>query len=334
MRIALASLLLIGLAVSCNREGGSAQTVVLYTSVDEPVARQIADDFQRQTGIRVELVPDAESNKSVGLAHKLVAEKDRPQADVFWANEVFNTINIADEGVFAPYESPSAQDIPDLFKDPQHRWTGVALRARVIALSPKVPPGGNLPPIKGIDDLTNPVWKDHVAVSNPNAGTAGGWVSALYVLWGPQKADLYFRALHDNGVKLLGGNSVVAQQVAEETLWIGMTDNDDVADAREHIGPLDLVLPDQNSFGTLTIPCTVSLVTGAPHADAAKKLIDYLLSRQTEQRLIDLHFAGYSVRPGGASSIRPMNGDYQKVAREMPHAIRAATENMEGRDSR
>ena len=334
MRLALASLLLILVAVSCNHGGGSAQTVVLYTSVDEPVARQIIDHFERQSGIRVELITDAESNKSVGLARKLVAEKDRPQADVFWANEVFNTINIADEDVFAPYDSPSARDIPELFRDPQHRWAGVALRARVIARSPKLPLGGKLPPVKGIEDLTNPVWKDHLAVSNPNAGTAGGWVSALYVLWGGQKADDYFRALHDNGVKLLGGNSVVAQQIAEGTLRIGMTDNDDVADAREHIGPLDLIMPDQDSFGTLTIPCTVSLVKGAPHPDAAGKLIDYLLSRATEQRLIDLHFAGYSVRPGGASSIRPMSVDYQKVAKEMPLAIRAATEIMEGRNSR
>lgn len=331
MRFPLASLILIGLAVSCNREGGSAQSVVLYTSVDEPVARQIVDDFERQSGIRVELITDAESNKSVGLARKLVAEKDRPQADVFWANEVFNTINIADEGVFAPYESPSAQDIPELFKDPRHRWAGVALRARVVARSPKIPPGGKLPQVKGIEDLTNPAWKDHVAVSNPNAGTAGGWVSALYMLWGRQKADSYFRGLHDNGVKLLGGNSVVAQQIAEGTVWIGMTDNDDVADAREHIGPLDLILPDQDSFGTLTIPCTVSLVKGAPHPDVAGKLIDYLLSRATEQRLIDLHFAGYSVRPGGAHDLRPMNVDYQKVAKEMPDAIRAATEIMQGR---
>lgn len=330
MRLPLASLLLIALAVSCHHRGGPARSVVLYTSVDEPVARQIVDEFERQSGIHVELITDAESNKSVGLARKLVAEKDRPQADVFWANEVFNTINIADEDVFAPYDSPSAQDIPQLFKDPQRRWAGVALRARVITRSPNLAKSLS---VNGIEDLTNPTWKDHVAVSNPNAGTAGGWVSALYVLWGRQKADDYFRGLHDNGVKLLGGNSVVAQQIAEGTLWVGVTDNDDVADAREHVGPLDLILPDQDSFGTLTIPCTVSLVKGAPHPDAARKLIDFLLSGKTEQKLIGLRFAGYSVRPGGASAIRPMSVDYQKVARQMPEAIRSATAIMEARDA-
>ena len=65
---------------------------------------------------------DTEATKSVGLAERLRAEKDNPQADVCWGNEPFHTINLAEEGVLAPYESPSAKDVPAQYKDPQHRW--------------------------------------------------------------------------------------------------------------------------------------------------------------------------------------------------------------------
>src|SRR3982750_3975194 len=110
-----------------------AADVVLYTSVDQPIAAPIVKQFEKSTGIHVVLVTDAEATKSVGLAERIRAEKDNPQADVFWGNEPFHTINLAEDGLLAEYESPSAKDVPARFKDPKHRWTGNGLRARVIA---------------------------------------------------------------------------------------------------------------------------------------------------------------------------------------------------------
>jgi iron(III) transport system substrate-binding protein len=85
---------------------------VLYTSVDEPFVLPLVDEFKQRTGISVTLLTDAEASKSVGLAERLRAEKDHPQADVWWDNECFLTINLADEGVVEAYNSPSAADIP------------------------------------------------------------------------------------------------------------------------------------------------------------------------------------------------------------------------------
>src|SRR3954469_20597625 len=86
------------LICGCDRSAAQ-QEVVLYTSVDEPIASPIVRDFENQTGIRVRLVTDTEASKSVGLAERLRAEKDHPQADVWWSNEIFLTINLADEGL-------------------------------------------------------------------------------------------------------------------------------------------------------------------------------------------------------------------------------------------
>ncbi|RDJ93096.1 hypothetical protein B4Q13_24285, partial [Lacticaseibacillus rhamnosus] len=51
------------------------------------------------------------------LAERLRAEKSNPQCDVWWGNEPFHTINLADEGLLQPYESPSAGDIAGMYKD-------------------------------------------------------------------------------------------------------------------------------------------------------------------------------------------------------------------------
>jgi iron(III) transport system substrate-binding protein len=321
---------------------GGAREVVLYTSVDEPVARPILDEFTRRTGVRVALQGDTEANKSAGLVARLEAERGNPRADVWWGNEVFRTIALADAGVLQPYASPAAADIPPAFKDPAHLWAGTALRARVIALHGSAPATTTGPVPAGVGsvaslaDLLRPEFKDKVAIANPRAGTTSGHAAALYALWGKERADAFFRALRANGAKVVGGNADVAQAVARGVVLAGLTDNDDVDAAVREGGQIRGVLPDQQpgGDGTLTIPCTVALVTGARHADDAKKLIDYLLSPEVERRLIDAKFARYSVRTndaGGAGGVKTMNVDYRAAAKALPDASKSAEAILVGR---
>ena len=305
---------------------GAERRVVLYTSIDEPIARPIVRDFEKQTGIRVTLVTDSEASKTVGLAERLRAEKSNPQADVYWGNEPFHTLNLAEEGVLEAYESPSSNDVEARYRDPEHRWTGNALRARVIghytgvALIPS-----SIEQLAGGTPL-----KPKVAIARPTAGTTGGHIAALFVLWGEDKAIDYLRKLRANGVSVVGGNSVVADLVSKGTVWAGLTDNDDVEAALAQGGKIKMMLPDQATFGTLMIPTTIGMVAGAPHADDAKKLIDYLLSAEVERKLIEAKFAGWSVR--GSTDVKAMDVDYREVARVMPHAVRRATAILEGRE--
>jgi iron(III) transport system substrate-binding protein len=326
----------------CAREG---ETVVLYTSVDQPVAAPIIREFEQNTGIKVTLVTDAEATKSVGLAERVRAERNNPQCDVFWSNEPFYTIALANESLLERYESPAAAEVPKQFKDAGGRWCGVALRARVIGVHGGGGGGGDGGAsdiaVKNLDDLTKPELKDRIAMAKPTAGTTGGHVAALYVLWGDERAKAFFTKLRGNGVKLLGGNAKVAEAVGQGTFVAGLTDNDDVASAKSEGGKIDAVLPDQGEggAGTLMIPTTVGLIARQHSSPAAaQRLIDHLLSRQTEQKLIAAGFAGWSVRElgsaggAGGAMIKPMDVDYAKVADVMPRAVREATVILEGRE--
>jgi iron(III) transport system substrate-binding protein len=302
--------------------------LVLYTSVDQPYAQPIAQAFTRQTGIKIRLVTDTEASKSVGLAERLRAEKGHSQADVWWSNEPFHTINLAEEGLLAEYESPSSADIKPMYRDPRHRWAGNGLRARVLAVSEKYPlPTDTI----GLAFLQISVLKGKIAMARPTAGTTGGHVAALYTVWGEAKADAFFKALHANEIKLLGGNGPVADAVGTNAALIGLTDNDDCGAALRADAKLKMVIPDQtrDGMGALMLPCTVGLVAGSRNAEQAKKLIDYLLSKEVEQNLIGLQFAGWSVR--GEPDVKAMKIDYTAAAKIMPQAVRRATALLEGK---
>jgi iron(III) transport system substrate-binding protein len=307
----------------------SSGEVVLYTSVDEPVATPIVREFERQTGLKVILKTDGEATKTAGLAERLEAEKDRPQADVWWSNEVFHTINLANRGLFAAHESAATAAIPSRYKDAQHRWAGAGLRVRVIAVSTR---GEIKKPLRSLADLTATELKGKVCMARPTAGTTAGHVAVLYTLLGKEKAERFFLDLKQNGVQLLGGNSVVAEYVGQGRMLAGLSDNDDVDAAAREGGKIEAMLPDQaeGQMGTLLIPCTVGLVAGGPHSEAAKKLADYLLSKSVEKALIDANFAKYSVfdeKP----NIKAMDVDYASAAANMREAVELALKVLEGR---
>jgi iron(III) transport system substrate-binding protein len=310
--------------VGCHRSSNTKE-VVLYTSIDEPVARPIIDAFTQKTGIKVILKTDTEASKTSGLVETLRAEKANPQADVFWNNEPFHTINLAREGVLQAYDSSSASQTLAQYKDPAHLWAANGLRMRMIALAP------GATAITSVEDLTNPKYKGKICMANPAFGTTSGHVAALFLKWGPEKGIQFLRDLKANDVKLLGGNSEVVKQVAAGNCVAGLTDNDDIDSMRAEGGKLQGAPARlRDGTGTLAIPCTVALVAGAKDPAEAKQLIDYLLSREVEDELLKVKFAVASVRQKSDRSF--MEVDYGEVAKMMPRAVDESRKILEGRE--
>src|SRR5690606_849515 len=154
-------------------------------------------------------------------------------------------------------------------------------------------------------------------------------VASLYQNMGEAAADAFFKALHENDVAVLGSNSEVVRFVSSGQMLVGLTDNDDVAHAQGQDKPVKMVIPDQadGGRGTLLIPTTVALLKGAKRTENAQKLIDYLASRDTEQKLIEQAFAAYSVRDT-AGAVQTMSIDFAAAAQAMQQAAERAEKLM------
>jgi iron(III) transport system substrate-binding protein len=257
--------------------------VVVYTAVDQIFSEPIFEEFERQTGIEVLPVYDVEAAKTTGLVNRLIAESSNPKADVFWSNEYAQMIILKGEGVLSSYNSPSAEEIPQYYRDPEYYWTGFAARARVIIVNTELVDESEYP--CSIYDLADPRWEGEVGIAKPLFGTTATHVAALFAYLGNTEAQEYFQSLLDNNVQIVDGNSVVRDMVVSGELKCGLTDTDDAFVALEQGKKVEMIFPDQEEMGTLLIPNTVGLINGAPNPEEAKQFIDYLLSRETEQAL-------------------------------------------------
>lgn len=303
-----------------NGANTTAREVTVYVSTDRVFSEPILRAYEQQSGVRVNAVYDTEETKSTGLANKLLAEKNRPQADVFWSNEPVRTLVLKRNGVLAPYKSPNAEGIPATFKDPEGYWTGFSARSRVIVYNTNLVNPDEAP--KSIFDLTDPKWKDQVAIADPRFGSSSFHVAALYAEVGDERAEEFFRRLKANGVKIVPGNSVVRDMVARGEVKVGLTDTDDVNVALEDKQPVAMVFPDRDGIGVPIMPNMVSLVANGPHSEAGKRLIDYLLSPEVERLLAQSEAVQIPLHPGvegpknipPLSSFKPMTLDYSKAA--------------------
>jgi len=303
---------------ACDR--GAGQEVIVYTSVDDVFARPIAQRFEKETGITVQLVPDTEETKSTGLLNRLIAEKERPQADVFWSGDPVRAAILKAKGVAAPYRSPQANGLPPQFSDPEGYWTGFSARARVVIYNRTVIPEGQEP--KSVLDLRDARFKDKACIANPLFGTTSMHAAALFAILGEDKARAFFEGFVENGGKILSSNGEVRRRVAAGEFAVGITDTDDANVARLEGKSIGIVYPDADGMGTLIIPNCAVLITGSPHPDAARRFIDYLLQPETEKVLAESEAAQIPLRPGvpvpagviPIERLKPMSVNYAALA--------------------
>jgi iron(III) transport system substrate-binding protein len=241
--------------------------VVVYTAQDQVYAEPILQEFARQTGIRVRPVFDSEAVKTVGLANRLLAERNRPQADVFWGNEELRARQLAAQGVF-------------------RETNGLAtfgFRTRRIVINTNKLSLAQAP--RSLLELTNAAWRGKVALAYPMFGTTATHFLALRQHWGAVPWEAWCRALQANQPFLVDGNSIVVRFVGRGEALVGLTDSDDIAAGEREGLPVAAVPPTSE---TLFIPNCVAITRNAPHAREAELLFRHLQRPEFAERLVAL----------------------------------------------
>ena len=265
----------------------SESDVVVYSALDQEFATPILNGFERSTEGEVDVVPkfDVESTKTVGLVIRIIAEKDDPICDVFWNNEIMHTLRLQKLGLLQPHDWKVEPGYPADMIASDGTWCGFAARARILIVNTDLLSDPAEYP-RSVSELTDPKWKDRCAMARPLFGTTATHFAVLRELQGREETLQQLEQIAANA-KVLSGNKQVALAVAAGEVAWGLTDTDDAIIEKDAARPVAIVFPDQapNEPGTLRIPNTVAILKNAPHPVAARRLVDYLVTPATEDRL-------------------------------------------------
>jgi iron(III) transport system substrate-binding protein len=331
-----------------GRDTRHPNSLVVYCAHDSVYSDAILKDFEKRTGIRVDVRYDTEATKSLGLVNLIVAERNQPRCDVFWNNELLGTVELQEQGLLEPYQGEGWARLSEKYRDDDGHWVGFAARMRVQIVNTNEVPAA--PETVASVFAHEP---QNAAVAKPLFGTTLTHYTVLWNSWGPARLKAWHHDLRLRGIREVDGNGAVKDLVAQGICSAGLTDTDDffvaldegkpvemlpvmitkvtqriteepvsgealmesdpksksvrsdVGDAKveELSPPADKKAPppgplsttealalapgrrDKAIAQTICIPNTAAIIRGTKRVDAARKLIDFLASTETELAL-------------------------------------------------
>jgi ABC-type Fe3+ transport system substrate-binding protein len=246
--------------------------MVFYTSVETEFARVLTGGFEAKFPF---VKTDIFRSTHDKILSRLTVERKAGtfSADTLSVGE-FETYHMQKMGLMAPYKSPQAGAYPSGFKDPNGYWTDLYDNLIVTAYNTTRVKRDELP--KRWEDLLHPRWKRRMVLDK----NEDRWFANMLYLMGDKKGMEFMQALAKQEVAIRSGRSLITQLLAA-----GEFDLQIVAYwYRPHLmkqkgAPVDWV----GLEPAIVALHPISVVDRAPHPNAAKLFIDYVLSEEGQR---------------------------------------------------
>ncbi|MGY1638846.1 iron ABC transporter substrate-binding protein [Geodermatophilus sp. SYSU D00742] len=296
---ALTALTAAGALAGCGSDAaGDTPTLTVYSAQHESLVRTMLEDFTAETGIELEFrdANDAE------LANQIVQEGEASPADVFLTENSPSIDILDDEGLLAPLDQATLDQVGEQYRPSSGHWTGFAARSTVLVHNPAVLPEAELP--ASIMELADPEWEGRIGIA------AGGpdfqaIVSAVLALRGEDAARAWLEGLERNA-DVYQSNTAVMRAADEGEIDAGVMyhyywyrDQAENAlqgdDARLHY----FRNQDPGAFVSVS---GAGVLASTDQPEEAQQLVAFLTSPAAQERLAESTALEYAVGTGVASA--------------------------------
>ena len=253
----------------------------VYTIWPENYARPMFQEFEKQTGIKVNFLRFSSGEALT----RVIAEKNNPRIDVLFGGPVETFAAGIKEGIFEPYKSPSFTKLPPRFKHADGQWTAIADDPLVFMTNAAFLKTNNLKPPASWDDLLNPAYKNSLQMAD--ARTSGTAVTRIFSVLevndrNEDKAFAYLKKLRPN-VQVYtksGGGGTLPTGLGQAAGGIFF-----IVDALETKAKGYDVVISFPKEGIGSSAEAIALIKGAKNPEAGKKLIDFATSAAMQSKL-------------------------------------------------
>jgi iron(III) transport system substrate-binding protein len=252
--------------------------VVWYTTlIVNQLVRPVAAAFEKKyPGVRVQFSRANSTETAIKIINE--AKAGKLQADVFDGTNTSEVVK--KEGLVEPWKPESAKDWPRDVADPDGWWVATNVYVLTPGFNTELVKKGTEP--KTYEDLLDPKWKGKL-VWNGSVSTSGGpgFIGNVLSFMGEEKGMTYLRKL--SGQKIANLN-VSARQVLDQVIAgeypiaLQIFNHHTLISAKKG-APVDWI-----KMEPATVVLQVaSVAKGAPHPNAAKLLLDYLVSDEGQE---------------------------------------------------
>jgi iron(III) transport system substrate-binding protein len=312
------------LLLSCGGANKSTPKLLIYTPHGQDLLRESVARYKA-------LHPDVDIQfldmGSREVLERVRAERNRPQADLWWgaAHTTFETA--ADENLLSPYRPTWADKIPVTARDSQDRWYGTYKTPQVIVYNSEAVKPEEAP--KDWDDVLEKKWRDKILIRNPNPSDSmraifGAMILRFYKDTGsPDQGYDWLRGLDANVHEYTVDGTLLMQKLVRREGLISLWNLPDVVIYKEQRGfPIGYVFP---ASGTPVITDGIAVVKGAPNEEEAKRFYEFVT---TPENLVLAANKYYRIPVRSDLDRAQLPGWMNETVKEMPVDWKLLRDNM------
>ena len=275
--------------------------VNLYSYRQPQLIQPILDRFQAETGITVNVVYAEQ-----GLLERLKAEGDNSPADVVLTADIGNLNDMVEAGVLQGVRSDVLEaNIPSQYRDPEGRWFGLTMRARVIYASKERVKAEQ---VARYEDLADPRFKGRVCSRSGKHVYMVSLIASMIAENGEPKTEQWLLGVKENLARKPQGNDrAQAKAIAEgecdvalaNTYYYGAMQSN--PEERGWAEAVVMVFPNQADRGTHVNVSGGAVTKAARNRAEAVRLLEFLSGDEAQRLYAEQNFE-YPVKPGVAPS--------------------------------
>ncbi len=302
MRILLALIsltLLVGCFSNRGKRTNSDAEVNIYTDRHYPVDDTLFKNFEKEFGIKVNVV----KAKSEDLLSRLEKEGSATKADILITTDAARLYQAKKLGFFQQMQKIKGfEAVPKYLKDTDGYWIGLTKRARVIVYSKDRVQASEL---STYEDLANEKWKGRIAVRSKENIYNQSLLASLLAANGEEKTLEWVKGMVQNMYQspkgndrdqvkaIFGGKADVA---LVNTYYVGQMLNSDDQIEREAAESVVVFYPNQEGRGAHVNISGAGLIKHSKNTENAYLLLKYLL-HPDNQRIFAKENFEYPVHP-------------------------------------
>ena len=255
--------------------------VVFYASMEAQSAQRITAAFEKKYPF---IKVNANRIGSERMATRLVAEAQsrKVQADVV-NQSGFDFYGVLQKGIFDTYNSPERAALPAEYKDEKGLWVMNAATLNVIGYNTRQVPAANVP--KSFWDLADPKWKGQLLMDENESK----WMAGMISYYSEAKTVDLLRKLATQEIQFRVGHTLIQTLAAAgERPIVVVAFANGVERLKKEGAPIEWIGVDP----IIGLTFGLGLVKDAPHPNAARLFIDFLLSKEGQEIIAE---AGYYV---------------------------------------
>jgi iron(III) transport system substrate-binding protein len=263
-------------AATVEEAAKSEGEVVFYSSLNNEQIVTLVDAFKKKYP---SIKPSFFRATSERVLHRALTEAraGRFAVDVVSASG-FQVQLMKESGLTQRFVPPEAGSFDEGFKDSDGHWVSVHSLLNSMAYNTQLVKPSEAP--KKYEDLLAPRWKGRIGVNLQDPE----WYVSLQRRWGKDKARSYLKALAAQQPGVRDGHNLTVQLAAAgEYQVVTNTYAHIAARIKSQGGPVQHVFDEP----VITYVHPIALMKGAPHPNAGKLLMSFILSVEGQRMLRD-----------------------------------------------